>query len=68
MKHTNLFKNEIYLIITSVISIGVLSGFEYFNLALAALLIGPVVNLPTIDIISKQKSPTSNLDECVSCE
>ena len=46
MTHTNLFKNEGYLIVTSIISIGVLGGYDYFNLTLAALLILPVINLP----------------------
>ena len=46
MTHTTLFKNEIYLIVTSIISIGVLSGYEYLSIVLAALLIIPVIKLP----------------------
>jgi len=52
MTHTTLFKNERYLIVTSLISIGVLSGYEYANFILAALLILPLVNLPGRNIFS----------------
>lgn len=68
MIHTTLFKNEVYLIITSIISIGVLTGYEYFDLVLAALLIMPVVNLPAISIFSKDKSHSGNLDKCATCK
>jgi len=47
MTHTILYKNELYLILLSVISLGVLSGSEYFNFALAVLLIIPILNIPS---------------------
>lgn len=68
MTHTTLFKNEIYLTVTSIISIGVLSGNEYFELALAVLLIAPVVNFPVVNIFSKEKTHPSNLDKCATCK
>ncbi len=55
MTHTTLFKNEGYLIVTSIISIGVLGGYDYFSLALGALLILPVINLPNKKIFSNDR-------------
>ena len=68
MTHTNLFKNEIYLIVTSIISIGVLGGYDYFNLALVIFLILPVVNLPDIKTFRKQRLHSDNLNNCASCK
>lgn len=68
MTHTHLFKNEIYLIVTSLISIGVLSGYDYFNLALAALLILPVINLPDKKVFSRERLHSNNLNNCTSCK
>jgi len=68
MTHTHLFKNEIYLTVTSVISIGVLGGYDYFNLALAALLILPVINLPDKKSFSSERFNSDNLNKCASCK
>ena len=68
MTHTTLFKNEIYLIVTSIISIGVLSGYEYFNIVLAALLIIPVIKLPDRNIFNNEKLHVTNLDKCAPCK
>ena len=71
MAHTTLFKNETYLIVTSIISIGVLSGYQYFDLALAALLIMPFAKLPARNmarnILDKEQSHYTNIDKCTSC-
>jgi len=68
MTHTNLYKNEIYLIVTSIISIGVLSGYDYFGLTLAALLILPVINLPDKKILSNELFHSDRLNKCTSCK
>ncbi len=68
MTHSALYKNDIYLIVTSIISIGVLSGYEYLNIALAALLIIPVINLPGKNTFSKEQLHTGNLDKCAPCK
>jgi len=68
MTHTTLFKNEIYLIVTSLVSLGVLSGYTYFDLALAILLITPVINLPAVNIFSKEQLHSNNLDKCATCK
>jgi len=68
MTHTALYKNEIYLIVTSIISIGVLIGYEYLNIVLAALLIIPVIKLPDRNIFNKEKLHSTNLDKCAHCK
>jgi len=68
MTNVNLFKNEIYLIVTSIISIGVLGGYDYLNLVLAALLILPVINLPYKKIFSRERLDQDNLNKCASCK
>lgn len=68
MVHTNLFKNEIYLIVTSVISIGVLDGADYFELALAAILILPLINLPDTKRLGIEFMHTEKPDKCSSCK
>ena len=68
MTHTTLFKNEIYLIVTSIISIGVLSGYEYLSIVLAALLIIPVIKLPDRNIFNKEQLHSTNLDKCAPCK
>jgi len=68
MKHTNLYKNEVYLIVVSIISIGVLSGYDYFNLALAALLILPVIDLPDKKVLSRERARPDNINKCPSCK
>ena len=68
MTHTNLFKNEIYLIVTSIISIGVLGSYDYFNLTLAALIILPVINLPDKKIFRNKRLHSDNLNKCASCK
>ena len=68
MTHTTLFKNEIYLIVTSIISIGVLSGYEYLSIVLAALLIIPVIKLPDRRIFNKEKLHSNYLDKCAPCK
>ena len=67
MTHTTLFKNEIYLIVTSIISIGVLSGYEYLSIVLAALLIIPVIKLPDRRTFNKEKLHSNCLDKCAPC-
>ena len=68
MTHTTLFKNEIYLIVTSIISIGVLSGYEYLSIVLAAFLIIPVIKLPDRNIFNKEKLHSNCLDKCAPCK
>lgn len=68
MTHTTLFKNEIYLIVTSIISIGVLSGYEYLSIVLAVLLIIPVIKLPDRNIFNKEQLHSTNLDKCAPCK
>ena len=68
MTHTSLYKNEAYLIITSFVSIGVLSGYQSFAIALAALLIFPVVNVPKLKISRREASLTKTIDKCVNCK
>ena len=68
MTHTTLFKNEIYLIVTSIISIGVLSGYKYLSIVLAVLLIIPVIKLPDRNIFNKEKLHSTNLDKCATCK
>ena len=67
MTHTSLFKNEVYLIITSIISIGVLGGYEYLGIALVAILIFPVINMPNVNIFRREQSHTRRLDKRVDC-
>lgn len=67
MTHTALFKNEIYLVTTSIVSIGVLTGQTYFDLALAALLIFPVINLPTVNVLRNERQQPNTVDKCASC-
>ena len=67
MTHTELFKNEAYLIITSLVSIAVLGGYEYFELALATLLILPVINFPTRNTLNKPKRHSTKANKCTSC-
>jgi hypothetical protein len=67
MTHTNLYTNEAYLIVTSLISIGVLSGYEYFELVLAFLIIMPVVKLPTIRVLDDPNFNLNNTDKCKHC-
>jgi len=68
MKQTTLFKNESYLIVTSIISIGVLSGYEYFSLILSALLIIPVVRLSVKNVLNKKQLRITKLYKCASCK
>ena len=68
MTHTNLVKNELYLIVTSIISMGVLSGYDYFNLVLAALLMLPIINLPYKKIFSRERLDQDSLNKCASCK
>jgi len=67
MTHTTLFKKESYLVITSIVSIGVLTGQAYFDLALAALLIFPVINLATGNVFRNEQPRPDNIDDCASC-
>jgi ABC-type uncharacterized transport system permease subunit len=68
MTHTNLYKNEIYLVVTSLISIGVLGGYAYFDLALAALIILPAINTLDKKVFSRKRSHSDNLNKCASCK
>ncbi len=68
MTHTALYKNEIYIIVTSIISIGVLNGYEYFSIVLAALLIIPVIKLPDRRIFNKEKLHATYSDKCAPCK
>jgi hypothetical protein len=68
MTHTKSFKSEIYLIVTSSISIGVLIGYEYFNFILAALLIIPFINFWVKKIFNKDKQNSTNLIKCAHCK
>jgi len=58
MMHTRLYKNEAYLILLSVISIGVLSGHKYFDLALIILLFISTISLSdkTIQIMKRNNN------------
>lgn len=64
MTHKNLYKNEVYLIVASLISIGVLSGYEYFDLALALLITVPAVHFLTKKVLNSSKVHLSNTDKC----
>jgi hypothetical protein len=70
MTPTTLYKNESYLGITTAVSVGVLSGYEYTSIVLAVLLIAPFVIVFINNIICKQQlhisSPT--LKQYVSCK
>ena len=68
MTHTTLFKNEVYLVVMSVISIGVLGGYAYFDLALAALITLPVINLPDRTAFSKENFNSNILCKFTSCK
>lgn len=68
MTHEILKKSESYLLITSIVSIGVLSGNDFLSLVLAVLLIVPVIRFIAQKIFYRgQKFPTS-LDKCISCK
>ena len=67
MTHTALFKKESYLVITSIVSIGVLAGQAYFDLALAALLITPVINILTGNVFNNERQQPNKIDKYASC-
>lgn len=68
MTHTNLYKNEIYLIVASITSVGVLSGYDYFSLAMVALLILPVIDLPNKRVFSRDRLHPDHPNKCTSCK
>lgn len=68
MIHTALLKKESYLFVTSIVSIGVLTGQEYFDLALAALLIIPVIGLPSAKIHGRKLPYSGVTDKCATCK
>ena len=70
MIHTTLFKNEYYLVITTIVSIGVLSGCMYCSLLLATLLIAPVIKSLTIKLNNKRqhRETTVYFNRCDTCD
>ena len=70
MTRTTLFKNESYLALTTIVSIGVLGGYEYCSPVLAVLLVAPFVIGFINNLICKQQLYISNtrLNRIVSCK
>jgi len=70
MTYTTTFKNESYLAITSIVSIGVLSGYQYFSPLLAVLLIVPFVRVWFNKIFCKKQIhfSSSALNKYIACK
>ena len=70
MTSTTLYKNESYLGLTTVVSVGVLSGYEYTSTLLAVLLVAPFVIGFINNLICKQQLHRSSttLKQYISCK
>jgi hypothetical protein len=70
MTYATTFKNESYLAITSIISIGVLSGLQYCSPLLGILLIAPLLRVWLNKIMCKQQIHFSNsaLNKYIACK
>ena len=70
MKYTQLLNNKSYLATTTIISIGVLSGYDYCSPLLVALLLFPVVKYLYIKTLSKPRVqiPKLDLNKKVPCK
>ena len=70
MTYTTILKNEIYLVITTLISVGILSGCQYCSPLLAILLIAPLVRVWLNKLVCMQHIHFSNtvLNKYIACK
>ncbi len=68
MKQSVSLKNRNYLALTSIISVGVLSGNEYCSPLLAVLLIAPVVKLLIKNVMSEHTPNLNTRAMRMNCE
>ena len=70
MTPATFYKNESYLALTTIVSVSILSGYEYTSPLLAVLLVAPFILGFTNNLICKLQLHISNttLKQYVSCK